>query len=108
MSLERNSMDYKYDEELDCFKRAAELGCPDFQCRQGFILFRSTECHEVFYPLPYRGTLDSHANRVNRYAGFICSTWWRSRVTQDLLCEDMIDGINMSDSAYAFARKYGG
>lgn len=105
------------EDELEPFRKAAELGCPDFFLSEHkSVWLRQAEWISGYmmdeaqkYTLP---CLES--NRINRYAAAVCAEWWHER------CEQMVwqDGFEpdevfeqackLTESARAFGKKYGG
>lgn len=87
-------------DELECFKKCAELGCPDFTLHgRDILLFTYCGIWEL---------LPNNVPRINRYAAAVCAEWWYSRSIQKC---DQIDErrycLDMIDLARAFASKHG-
>lgn len=101
-------------DELECFRKAAELGCPDFKVAScGHVSFDFTHPMErtLYVSMP-------SDKRINRYAAAVCAEWWHQR--EESIEKDS-DGaakwphhtawtiaIEMRDAARAFGKKYGG
>lgn len=60
-------------DELEPFRKAAELGCPDFRAwPDGRVTFRCLSFHDL--PRPDRNF--EHHVRINRYAAAVCMAFW--------------------------------
>lgn len=69
-------------DELECFRRAAELGCTDFVLLKhdhGIDVFfylieavQSESCLQAELP----STNEFIGKRLNRYAAAVCAEWW--------------------------------
>lgn len=97
-------------DELEPFRLAAELGCPDFKIVTGLVHFITPR--NSSYSLPCS---ELHGDpvlwkRVNRCAAAVCAEWWQreyTRYPQDA-DDDLADDCQlMIDQARAFGRKYG-
>lgn len=84
-------------DELQCFRRAAELGCPDFESG---VDLNFVGILGATYALPCK------LPRANRYAAAVCADWWFTRDLDDdgLANEDF---MIMAKQARNFGRKYG-
>ena len=92
------------DDELECFRRAADLGCKDFLVEHGVILFRSMEVVESWFCLPSRVFQDLQAHRINHYAAAVCAEWWN---TSGQNCAHPLTVDSYIKEARAFGKKYG-
>lgn len=95
----------RVDAELDCFRLAAELGCPDFKIDGGEVWFEQDYCEDgiiqgVRYLIPIMD-----CPRINRQASAVCADWWNTsgRNRAHTLTID-----SYVEQARAFGRKYGG
>jgi hypothetical protein len=69
-------------DELECFRKAAELGCPDFLIGgEGDVLFVWDDDYKDSHViLPYQAVArPQRTKRINRYAAARCSDWWIER-----------------------------
>lgn len=89
-------------DELECFKKCAELGCPDFIISAGgYVGFKTpTECHSL--PM----VLCNTAARFNRHAANVCAEWWHQRFLSGKGA-DPENCVQMIRAARAFASKHG-
>ena len=99
-------------DELECFRKAAELGCPDFRFNlvNSEVCFESDSDHHVVLPAivgPLPWNMD--VKRINRYAAAVCADWWRDHADGlpmfDQAKQDFC--IRMINAARAFGKKYG-
>lgn len=95
-------------DELECFRRAAELGCPDIvicgQAERAELLGRPMLIASSKPGEDILGCcLPSDSPRINRYAAAVCAEWWRVRWNDNPL-EDFASMIYF---CRAFGRKYG-
>ena len=108
-------------DELECFRKAAELGCKDFVITDTIYLRGTEACSCLELPYPVRqGYDEAHAQRINRYAAAVCEIWWRERqelflqahnYAKDWTRELILDASEMERRllmARAFGRKDGG
>ena len=90
-------------DELECFRKAAELGCPDFYNSGKDMMFRGTTQYAYLLPCVTEGNFTD--KKINRYAAAVCACWWREngvRFTHPHM------PLIMSEQARAFGKKYGG
>ncbi len=102
-------------DELECFRRAAELGCPDFYDTGNRVMFRGTTQYSYALPCVTEGEFTDR--KINRYAAAVCEIWWSERVNNilaaaywnetDSQIQAVDEGEEMIDLARAFGRKYG-
>lgn len=84
-------------DELEPFRKAAELGCPDFRWNENIGL-PEFDIFESWQALPMDGE-----EKVNRYASAVCAEWWWQRGA-----DDANSGyLEHMQAARAFGRKYG-
>lgn len=85
-------------DELECFKKCAELGCPDFTLHgRDIILFTFGGIWEL---------LPNNVSRINRYAANVCECWWLTNFTEPG-AEAFLIRNSMVRQARAFALKHG-
>ena len=100
-------------EELECFRKAVELGCEDFDTNEakdvglwhGFI-------HPFETGMQVHGTglawLPHNDARINRVAAAMCAEFfYQRRWNAKLSSCDRNDAQTYSDDARAFGQKYG-
>lgn len=104
----------KSEDELECFRKAVELGCLDFKLQLNTILFRY---RKDFTPLHVKFEIDDgeESKRINRYAAAVCAEWWHEQSAdpnKDVKNDEELIGftlqcLSMIDAARAFGKKYG-
>lgn len=97
------------NEEITCFIRAAELGCPDFRLYKTGKPVAFYDCEMHTWALPST-EMDAKQNaRINRYAAAVCCEFWHqlwSKYPED--ADHLSDDCqNMISEARNFGRKYG-
>ena len=88
-------------EELECFRQAAKLGCPDFRWNENVALpeFSVPFCGE-WQMLPMDGE-----DQINRYAAAVCAEFLHNWVAPNMV-ESHKRG-ELVTQARAFGKKYG-
>lgn len=76
-------------DELECFRKAAELGCLDFKTRKNGTILPS--------PTP----------RWNRYAAAVARSFWWDRGLGEITPDEFALCSRMYNAAKAFGVKYG-
>lgn len=104
------------NDELECFRKAAEFGCEDLDLNNVgalcICLIRDDDDprDEIGWYLPHQ------SKRINRYAAAVCEIFFRERakplacrVIQEGACRKEVDlCVRMAMQARAFGKKYGG
>jgi len=94
-------------DELECFRKAAELGCPDF--RLGHYCFLAPDPESEH---PYTIKLPDDDPRMNRVAAAVCAEWWSTKdgvevQSMSLQRKYEKERMEMIEQARAFGKKYG-
>jgi hypothetical protein len=100
-------------DELECFRKAAELGCIDFKIVTGLVHFYTPRTNSYALPAGTFGELSGDSimyRRINRYAAAVCAAWWQERFDSAVSKTSSEDSacVRMRDAARAFGKKYGG
>lgn len=101
-------------DELECFRKAAELGCIDIghnKC-SGAVYLWQREQDQVAEKIKYGNatySLPHPEPRINRYAAAVCAEWWRRFSEQPpYTLGRLADCEQMIEQARAFGKRYGG
>ena len=95
------------EDELECFRKASELGCPDFGIDGKYVNFMGMQGD--LWTLPVSDSVGGGMDRINRYAAAVCAEWWHHH--RDTLDSEAIQARYMCQvwqmKARAFGKKYG-
>lgn len=96
-------------DELECFRRAMDLGCPDFALSmEGKLSLLQFELGDADDSNPSFLYLPSPSQRVNRQASAVCAEWWMDWcASKDNSLEYYGESRRMIESARAFRKTYG-
>jgi hypothetical protein len=90
-------------DDLECFRRAAELGCKDFLAdKHGTVWFQLPTgallqgLHSVLLPAEKMAQA-SDWKRLNRYAAAVCAEWWAKIMDQVSASPDFSPGEGGSE-----------
>jgi hypothetical protein len=95
-------------DELECFRKAAELGCKDFYNSGKDMMFRGTTQYSYLLPCVTEGSFTD--NKINRYAAAVCAEFWNEQTMKlPHMCNFKLweHCMKMQKAARAFGEKYG-